>query len=252
MNISEYEKMAKMEDFYWWHVGRKSILKHLLSRLESKPRRILNVGCGTGGLISLLEGFGEVTNVDPSKEAVSFCHRKGFANVIAISEKSLPFPDRSFDLIVATDVLEHINDDLAALHEWRRVLSDGGALVMTVPAYQWLWSSHDEALHHFRRYSASQLHNLVNRAGFLVNKRSYIIVFSFPLIVGYRLFSSIIGHRKIDAKPKEESSYVILPAPINRLFIFLLQVEALLLKYINFPFGTSIILHASKSPSPLN
>ena len=246
MNTDEYRKMAELEDSYWWHVGRKSILSQHLAWMAKPRPNILNVGCGTGGLISLFEQYGDVTNIDVSPEAIKFCELKGHSNVQLVPSGILPFADKSFDVIVATDVLEHIEDDFAALQEWRRVLKEDGSLVITVPAYQWLWSSHDESLHHCRRYTLSQLHRLLNRAGYLVNKRSYIIVFSFPLIVGYRLLSSIFNSLKVRSRQVPQSSYVILPGPINRLFILFLQIEARLLKYINFPFGTSIIINASR------
>jgi SAM-dependent methyltransferase len=245
MNTDEYSRMAELEDSYWWHVGRISILSHQLGKLSTGRSRILNVGCGTGGTIPLLSQYGDVTNVDVSPEAVKFCQQKGYeAKLVAID--TLPFPDKSFDMLVATDVLEHIESDLAALQEWRRVLTEDGFLVLTVPAYQWLWSAHDEALHHYRRYSLGQLHRLINLAGYQVKKRSYIITFSFFIIVGYRFLASIFSGRKPSAKPSPQSSYVILPKPINRLFILLLQIEAIILRFINFPFGTSIIIISKK------
>lgn len=245
MKTDEFKKMAEMEDCYWWHVGRKSILSHQLAKLNINRAHILNVGCGTGGMISLFEQYGDVINIDASSEAVKYCVQKGY-NAELVLTNSIPFPEKSFDIVVATDVLEHIEDDLAALTEWRRVLKDDGYLIITVPAYQWLWSAHDEALHHCRRYSLSQLHRIINCAGFWVNKRSYIIVFSFPLIVGYRFLMSIFNRRKAQAGQEQHSSYVILPKPINRLFILFLQIEARLLEYINFPFGTSAIIIANK------
>jgi SAM-dependent methyltransferase len=247
MNDEEFKKMAELEDTYWWHVGRKSILAQHLLWLGKKQQRILNVGCGTGGLISLFEQYGEVTNIDTSPEAIKYCSQKGHKNVHLLPSGPLPYADKTFDLVLATDVLEHIEDDLAALQDWRRVMKDDGTLIMTVPAYQWLWSAHDEALQHFRRYSVSQLHHLVNRAGFVVNKRSYAIVFAFPLIVGFRFLSSLVEGFKSQSGKKQHSSYVILPKPLNRVLILFLQIEAHLLKYINFPFGTSIILNAGKS-----
>lgn len=234
--------MAELEDNYWWHVGRKSIISHQMKRLDLNKRpKILNIGCGTGGMIPLFEQYGDVTNTDISDEAIKFCRQHGYKNVVKYNGKKLPFNTREFDMVIATDVLEHIENDDDALAEWRKLLKPNGHLLITVPAYQWLWSEHDESLHHYRRYSASQLHNKVNQNGYKVIKRSYAIAFSFPVIVAYRLVSSVSGKDK----SKKASSYVILPKLINDLFTNLLRVEARILKYANFPFGTSILIIAS-------
>jgi SAM-dependent methyltransferase len=233
--------MSHFEDFYWWHVGRRYIVREQLRNLGIAHQSILNIGCGTGGLVEVLEQFGEVFNADISKEALEFCREKGIKNLSQVTDGKLKFPDHCFDVIVATDVLEHIDEEESALKEWRRVLKPSGTLLLTVPAYQWLWSAHDDALCHKRRYTAAGLHMRMHRAQFKVSKRSYCIVFSFPLIVAYRLYASI-------AKRSEaESSYVVLPSIINSLFVFLLYLEARLTRYINFPFGTSILMCVNRS-----
>jgi SAM-dependent methyltransferase len=246
MRTTEYANMAAMEESYWWHAGRKRIIQRQMDGLKIRRQAtILNIGCGTGGLIPLLSKYGQLENVDTSRHAIDFCRRRGFKNLQQIDDLRLPFANNTFDLLVATDVLEHIEDDNRALAEWYRTLKPGGQLIMTVPAYQWLWSEHDESLHHHRRYTASQLHKLVNRERFQVVKRSYIIVFSFPLIVGYRLARSIVPRQSSSA----QSSYVLLPGPINSFFISLLNIESRIAKYINFPFGTSVLMIAEKPKS---
>ncbi len=244
MKTTEYQRMSQMEDNYWWHVGRKSILSHQLKTLSKGQGRpsVLNVGCGTGGLIPLIEQYGDSTNIDMSDEALAICRKKGFKRLSKVLGTKLPYKDNQFDIVMATDVLEHIEDDDSALKEWSRVIKPGGHLILTVPAYQWLWSEHDESLHHFRRYTASLVHKKLNVAGLHVTKKSYMIVFSFPLIVGYRLVSTILPR----SDKKKAASYIILPTPINRLFIIFLQIEARMLKYINFPFGTSVYAVARK------
>jgi len=242
MKKSEYQKMYEMEETYWWHVGRKEIIKKVLSRLGlNKNTKILNVGSGTGGTVPMLEQFGEVDNVDTSDSAIAYAKSKGIKNIKKVQGIKLPYKSNSFDVLVALDVLEHIEDDGKALSEWHRVLKNNGKGIITVPAYQWLWSEHDESLHHKRRYTLSELSIKCSKAGFKINNRSYLIVFSFGLIVVYRFLSSLSNK-----KNGHKSSYVLLPNPINALFISLLKLESLLIKYINFPFGTTAFVEIEK------
>ncbi len=209
-----------------------------MGQKSTKPS-LLNIGSGTGGTIPVLEAFTDVTNVEASDDAIHWSRKNGVNNIVKVEGIKLPFEDSSFDILVAFDVLEHLEDDKAALAEWRRILKPGGLLMVTVPAYQWLWSVHDESLHHYRRYSAAKLHRLLNTQGYRVLKRSYAIAFSFPLIVIFRLFNSVSGIQ-------QKSSHVYLPTPINWAFIQLLRTEAFMQKYINFPFGTSILVVGKK------
>jgi SAM-dependent methyltransferase len=244
MKVTEYQNMAEREDSYWWHTGRLHIIRKQLNRLQLKPNsKLLNIGSGTGGTIPLLEQYGSVKNIETSDDAIAFCRAKGFHDLDKPDGLKLPYPDNTFDAAVAFDVLEHIAEDEAALIEWRRVLKPGGSLMITVPAYQWLWSEHDESLHHQRRYTASRLHQMLNQAGYQVTKKTYAIVFSFPLIVLYRLFRSLAPRPQ---KSDYTSSYVLLPKPINACFSFLLRIEGSILKYINLPFGTSVLIVGRK------
>jgi SAM-dependent methyltransferase len=142
----------------------------------------------------------------------------------------------------ALDVLEHVDDDLQALNEFQRVLRPDGFLLVTVPAYRFLWSEHDEALAHRRRYSASELHVKLTRAGFRVLKRSYVVFFAFFPIATYRLFRGLFP--KDPFTPK--ASHVVLPAFLNRFLIASLKLEAYLTRAINLPMGTSIVVLAQK------
>jgi ubiquinone/menaquinone biosynthesis C-methylase UbiE len=146
--------MSDREKNYWWHVGRLDILEKQIETIQKdngdKPLSILNIGCGTGGTVAMLERHAsELVNVDVSKEAIKFMKQSGYSAIL-VEGTSLPFNANKFDLVVAFDVLEHIEDDSSALKEWRRVLKKGGTLLITVPAHQWLWSGHDVPLQHFR------------------------------------------------------------------------------------------------------
>lgn len=237
--------MAEREQTYWWHVGRLNIIKAYIERAlrgwkqqaaGGKKPRILNVGCGTGGTIDMLESFGQTDNVDISSEAITFMRQRGYKRLTKVDGIELPFKAKSYDLVGAFDVLEHIEDHVDALKEWKRVLKDDGAIVITVPAYQWLWSGHDVSLHHKRRYTAAHLAAAAKQAGLKVERKSYAIVFSLPMVVGFRFLNKALG-RKTDS----ETSYVDVPEWVNQMFIGLLRAEAQLHKAVSFPAGTSVV-----------
>ncbi len=239
MKKSEYARMEDREKTYWWHLGRLRIIKTYVNRsLKDKDTPvILNVGCGTGGTIDMLEKFGQVDNVDISDDAIRFMKQHGYKRITKVKDIKLPFKPKSYDIVGAFDVLEHIEKEKSALKEWKRVIKDDGAIVITVPAYQWLWSDHDVSLHHKRRYTTGRLEAAATQAGLRVEKKSYAIVFSLGLVVGFRTLNKILG-RKTDS----ETSYVDIPGWVNSLFTNLLYVEAWFHKYIRFPFGTSVVV----------
>jgi len=236
------QELYDLESTYWWHVGRMYIIDCQLSKLSqgSKKLKILNIGSGTGGTIPMLEKHGQVTNVDTSKEALDFLKKSGHKGTLVNGQK-LPFEDASFDLITALDVVEHIKYDSKAVKEWSKVLKPGGSIVVTVPAYQWLWSQHDVINNHYRRYKRKQLRQIIESAGYSVTKSSYMIVFSFPLVVLSRFISKLKGE-----DPEDYSSFVRVPHFVNSLFISLLKLEGKMQKHINFPFGTSVIVIGKK------
>jgi len=230
--------MAEREQTYWWHVGRLRIIQRYIQTIKGKKRdfKILNVGCGTGGTIDMLEKLGTTQNVDIADEAIRFMNKRGYKNITKVDDIKLPFKDESFDLVGAFDVLEHIEKDVDALKEWKRVIKSDGAVLITVPAYQWLWSGHDVSLYHKRRYTTRLLAERAKAAGLKVEKTSYAIVFSLPLIVGFRLLNKAL-RRSTDS----ETSYVDLPEPINTLFTRALYLEARLHRVMSFPAGTSVV-----------
>jgi SAM-dependent methyltransferase len=247
MNISEYAEMYKLESFYWWFVARRRLLESLVEEVasEKKTPRILDIGCGTGINFSVLSKFGNTFSSDFSEEALGFCKSRGIDNLVRSYVESLPFVDSSFDLVTALDMLEHIDDDLAGMDELMRVMADDGTLLITVPAYGFLWSEHDEALHHRRRYAASELRNKLTNSGFEVERITYYITFLFFPILFMR-FAQSLSKKSIHAK----TSHVILPKWLNSLLISVLGLERVLLRWVNFPFGVSIVCLAKKTGKP--
>jgi ubiquinone/menaquinone biosynthesis C-methylase UbiE len=242
MKVAEYTRMAKWEETYWWHLGRLRIietyLRHALKKRKSVKGdpKILNVGCGTGGTIDALEKLGEVDNVDISDDAIRFMKQRGYERITKVNGIALPFRDKAYDIVGGFDVLEHIEEHEDALREWKRVLKDDGAIVITVPAYQWLWSDHDVSLFHKRRYTTILLESVAKNAGLKVEKKSYAIVFSLPLVVGFRTLNKLTG-RKVDS----ETSYVDVPKWVNGLFTQFLYQEATMHRVLSFPMGTTVI-----------
>ncbi|MEA2020176.1 MAG: class I SAM-dependent methyltransferase [Patescibacteria group bacterium] len=237
MNSNEISRLHELEKYYWWHVGRKRILETFLKRISlPKDSKILDVGCGTGETTKIFEDYGKVWGVDVSDKALEFCRKQGLQNLRQSGARHLPFEDRFFDVVAMLDILEHIEEDEEALREVYRVLKGHGYLLITVPAWQFLWSDHDEALEHKRRYIHFELRSKLEKADFKIQRLSYAIMFlSFP-IVFWRLFQKIFVQ---SSYPK--TSYVVLPPWLNTFFIFLLRLEARLLKYINLPFGISLV-----------
>lgn len=183
MRESAYREHYEVEDRHWWFRGRWAVVEALLARtpLPSTPA-ILDAGCGTGGHLGRYARIGQVTGVDPSSEAVAFCRERGFGSVERAGLESLPFDDGSFDLIAATDVLEHVAEERRALDELRRVAAPGAALLLTVPAYEWLWTSEDENLQHKRRYTRRRLVGAVERSGWEPRIATYFNTLLLPPI----------------------------------------------------------------------
>jgi SAM-dependent methyltransferase len=243
MNIAEYAEMFKLESFYWWFVARRHLLESFVKSIarDFKQPTILDVGCGTGINYSVLSKYGDTFSTDASEEALAFSKSRGTSGLARSHIESLPFASSTFDIVTALDVLEHVDDDLKALGEILRVTGAGGVLVVTVPAYGFLWSEHDEALHHRRRYAASELRNKLTNAGFEVERISYYITLLFFPILFMRFVQSV-SKKSIQAK----TSHIVLPGWLNSLLVGILGFERMLLRMINLPFGVSIVCLARK------
>ena len=181
----EYDEMYRLESSYWWYVARRSLavdlLRDELSRRDSA--RILDVGCGTGANAKAFARVAQTMGIDMSVDALHFCQARGINSVALSPVETLPFAGQTFDVVTALDVLEHTDDDLSALREIHRVCAKQGLLLATVPAYGFLWSEHDEALKHRRRYTAHELRNKLTITGFEVVRTSYFITsLFFPIL----------------------------------------------------------------------
>ncbi|MDS4068012.1 MAG: class I SAM-dependent methyltransferase [Candidatus Competibacter sp.] len=236
MNPEAYQEMAHTENKHWWFVGRRRIMSAVIDALNLPSNAtILEVGSGTGGNLAMLSKFGKVSAIEPDDFAREWATRK--SNVVVLKgylPGELPFNPANFDLICLFDVLEHIESDIAALQSLRPLLKPRGQIVLTVPAYQWLWSSHDEELHHRRRYTATSLAACCQQAGYGISQLSYYNTLLFPVAVAARLLDRLL------LRPKAAGTGIP-PELINRLFLTLFDLERYALLRLKLPFGVSLM-----------
>lgn len=238
MNPAAYLEMAETESRHWWFLGRRAILSSMITSLDlPKKPQILEVGCGTGGNLEMLGKFGKVSAIEMNATARAIASTKthNLYNIRAgHCPDEIPFDDQRFDLICMFDVLEHIEQDTETLIAIKQLLTKNGLILMTVPAYQWLYGAHDEFLHHKRRYSATQLRKIFVGAGFQPVRISYFNTFLFPLAVMVRVKDKLLG-------ASTATGTSVPPAPINIIFGTLFGAERYLLKHFNLPFGVSLL-----------
>lgn len=274
MEAHEYERMHALENDYWWFVGRREVIASLLRqarrRRKNAPREysrgapfdVLDLGCGTGANLPMLRDFagenGSVVGVDFSPLALRFAAAQLEKNQSESREYSrvamlrgdavhLPLRDASFDAVTMFDVLEHIEDAAGALRESHRVLWPGGALVLSVPAYKKLWSAHDEALHHFRRYEKHELHRALKSAGFRTRILSFSMSAMPPLAWAFRRF--VLPLRQKNRAVSIDTLGAVLPAVppfLNRALISYLRAEGKIIPHRPLRFGTSLVALAIK------
>jgi len=235
----EYEAMYRLESIYWWYVARRDLAMELLNgeiNGSASTRMILDVGCGTGANMSAFSDLAPTIGIDASMDALHFCRARGIQTVALTGIEEMPFSCGTFDIVTALDVLEHTDDDLHCLREIHRVSKEKGLVLITVPAYGFLWSEHDEALKHRRRYTAHELRNKLTVSGFEVIRTSYFISTLFFPILALRIWQ---GLRKDSTRPK--TSLYLLPNWINSALVGLLSLERKLFQQMNIPFGVSIV-----------
>jgi SAM-dependent methyltransferase len=243
MNDNEFERNFKVETNYWWNIGRFKIIETFIRRYiqPASDAKLVDLGCGTGGTTKWLQKFGAVKGVDGSPKALAYCRKRGLKDLTLSNMEKLRLPSNRFTAAFALDILEHVQDDAKSIGEIYRILTPGGRLLVTSPAYQWLWSEHDEVCHHQRRYTLSEMVAKLKSSGFVIKRSSYCIVFPFfPLVAMIHFRSWFKKDKKI------MMSIVPLPAALNSFLIFLLMLENFFLQFIDFPFGVSVICLAQK------
>ncbi len=243
MDARAYSLAAESEDAHWWYRGRRAILRSVLDRYAppaSPPRSILEVGCGNGGNLPVLAAYGQLYAVEMEDATRG---RASSRNVACVENgwlpDGLPFGDRRFDLIVALDVLEHVDDDRAAAKALHDRLTPGGQLIVTVPAYAWLWGWRDEFSRHKRRYARPALIARLAEAGLDVTYGSYFNTLLFPLAVAYAQLEQLLFSSAYQA-------IAVPPAPLNRALAAVFELERLFIPRVAFPYGLSILICARR------
>lgn len=234
MEAVAYQSLRDLQDRHWWFVGRRSVLTRLLSRLSLREgARILEAGCGYGGNLGMLARFGEVQAFELDESAR---RHASASSGIEIASGKLPdqvgFPGEAFELIVLLDVLEHIEEDVESLRALRERLAPGACIAVTVPAFPWLWSTHDEVHHHKRRYTRAGLRRALSEAGFEAIELGYFNSILFPLAVAHRCAARLLGrHGGTDAMPHPV---------LNRIFAKLFALERHWIGRVPLPPGLSL------------
>lgn len=248
MQKHEYARIAERESFYFWNVGRREILREVLSRylVQSRSLEILDLGCGPGGNFSVLAEFGSVTGLDVSPEALKFAGKYNFTKLVLGDGKNLPFKDNSYDLVTSLDVLEHLEDDQKVMQEAWRVLKPGGFFLVSVPAHPWLWSDHDEAMRHKRRYSQKEILSKLQKVGFDIMEKSHFVIIAVPINF-FRKIKDRILQKVFSGKQRVVDTYdVEFSKAVNGLLLFWLRIEKFIIRFISLPLGTSMFVIAKK------
>ncbi len=241
MNRKLLDKFNKVEKLHWWWEGRRRLIKTLIRPIS--PKRILDIGCGTGETIAFLQreySKAKVFGVDSSDKAVRYSRSRKLRNISKADANKLPFKNNYFDVVLFLDVLEHIKDDLKAVREAKRVLKNNGIIIVTSPALSFIWSKHDVNQGHFRRYSKETICELASDADLKIKFVSYFNFFLSPPIILLRMLSNI-GPLKFLANYDRGINYdIAFNNLVNTILKKIFLSEASLLEHIRFPFGISI------------
>lgn len=232
-----YQEQYDLQKKHWWFAAKKAIVISELNALlkNKKPVNILDAGCGTGLMLPDLNNIGPTSGMDFSLDAIGFA-KKMYGGTIkqCCLPDDIPYDDNTFEVLISLDVIEHVEDDLAALKSLRKRIIKGGVGIFTVPALMSLWSHHDVINEHKRRYDKEELEKKLVEAGYVVEKISYYNTLLFPMIYLVRLINRVLK--------KEDGSDVELPSPVvNSILKIIFEAEKFLLKFMRFPIGASLI-----------
>lgn len=241
MEAEVYARMAELDSKHWWFAARREILQSVIRRVVNppKPARVLEIGCGTGHNLEMLSRFGtvEATELNESARRLASKRLGRPVHQAALPDLSM-VPQAAFDLVALLDVLEHIPDDRGALQAIRPVLKPGGKLLVTVPGNPWMWSAHDVAHHHHRRYRKRQLRSVAQDCGYAVELLSPFNTLLFPAVAAARIAGKLTGREAADDS--------LPPKAVNAVLKSIFALEAPLVGRLPFPFGVSLVAVLSR------
>ncbi|NML67021.1 class I SAM-dependent methyltransferase [Hymenobacter sp. RP-2-7] len=250
MDLSYEAKYHQLEERHWWFAGRRDAVFDIIQGLKlPSEAAILEIGCSGGPLLQRLRasGYTDVTGVDVSTAAIELAQARGVPNVTVMDGAALAFSSSSFDLVIASDVLEHIENESRALQEWVRVLQPGGQLLVFVPAHNYLWSAHDVVNHHFRRYSRLSLVRGLAAAGLRVQRSSFWNVALYFPVALVRLVARLLrGRPTTTSLAGTTGDLRQLPGLANYTLLSWIRLENWLLRRIDMPLGVSVFALAQK------
>lgn len=244
-------QMEEVEANHWWFTGRRKIILSALQKQlpeVNKNFKVLDIGCGTGENLKFFSGyFKNITGIESNKTALELAGQKsGVPVVYGKMPDEIPFFEEKFDIVFLLDVLEHIDDDVLSLQKIKELIKPGGHLVMTVPAFEFLWSVHDVLNEHKRRYTIKTLKNKTEKTGYIHVFSNYFNFILFPVIAVFRLIKKKTGILK-------DKSDIFMPNKIiNHFFTKIMEIESFLIKFTKFPAGCSVLLISKNCQSTRN
>lgn len=238
-----YQDLYTLEESHWWHKAKRASITSIIKNnfLNTNKLQILDVGCGTGKNLEELLSFGKVYGIDSSSDAIRFCKKRILTNIYLRHSHQTKFKNNYFDIVLLLDVLEHV-DENPTLKEIHRILKPNGILILTVPAYQWLWSQWDVVLHHKRRYQYHQLKHVLTRNKLNPNCIFFKYSFLVPIVLIVRIVKS-----RLHKTNSYTSDFQINSRFLNILLLNLAKFEAFIGQFIPIPFGTSIVAVCNKN-----